>query len=143
MEVKWKIHALFTRTVMKFDLAEFGVYSDPARSIMVLIPFLLRLGPPRVGTCTEQSWFLSAPAVCLSTSTSLCRYVALSTSVQTSKHGLRVRTHLFPLWQSLPQVFFSLVPSVSLLTSWGLSFHPDSYSENFLCASLNVCIFCS
>lgn len=123
MWVKWQTHALFTRAVVKSDLARIWCVLPPSQKhYMVLIPFLLRLCPPRVGTWAKVELDPLCPAVCHSTSRRLCRYVPLSLQPRQAK----VASEQGPTcWhcsreQSSPQVIFSVVPSVSLLISQSL-----------------------
>lgn len=141
--MKWQTRALFTKAVMKSDLPEFGRYFYQARSVLVLIPFLLRLCPPGVGTCTEAELVPLCPR-CLSEHWQkflwICGFIHFSPNKQTWPQSKDPPVYIEAESSHYPKSFSLLFP-LSLLAPWGLSFHRESYSENFLCVSLDVCIF--
>lgn len=110
---------------MKSDLPERGGYLYRARSILVLIPFRLRLCPPRVGTCTEAELVPLCPR-CLSEPWQeflwMCGFI-----------------HFIPNKQTRPQ---SKEPPVFIVAE--SSHYPESFSllfPLFPCSSPGVSVF--
>lgn len=133
--MKWQTHALFTRAVMKSDLPEFGGSFYQARSILVLIPFLLRLCPPGVGTCSEAELAPLCPR-CLSEHWQrflwICGFIHFSPNKQTWPQSKDPPVYIEAESSHYPKSFSLLFPLC----------HCSPPGVSVFIVSLTVRIFC-